>query len=90
MERYAIIKDGSVVNIIEYEEQPTTPPAGFEDGHIAIQTDEASIGWIYANNVFTNPNPSEVSVTTSAPSLTDMILSNPTELEKLKQALGIA
>lgn len=90
MERYAIIKDGSVVNIIEYEEQPTTPPAGFEDGHIAVQTNEASIGWIYANGIFTNPNPPEVSVRTPALSLTDMILADSTELAKLKQALGIA
>lgn len=90
MKIYAIIKDGIVVNTIEYEEQPTTPPAGFEDGHIAVQTNEASIGWIYANGIFTNPNPPEVSVRTPAPSLTDIILADPTELAKLKQALGIA
>lgn len=90
MERYAIIKDGIVINTIEYEEQPTNPPAGFEDGHIAIQTDEASIGWEYANEKFTNPNPVIKTKTTSIPSLTDMILDNPTELAKLKKALGIS
>jgi hypothetical protein len=30
--KYAIVKDGVVVNVIEYEEQPSTPPAGFEEG----------------------------------------------------------
>ena len=87
--KYAIVKDGIVVNLIEYAEQPTTPPAGFEDGHIAIQADHVSIGWTYANGTFTDPNP-ETSETFTPMSLTDMIMSNPTELTKLKQALGLA
>ena len=29
MNKYAIVKDGVVVNVIEYESQPSTPPAGF-------------------------------------------------------------
>lgn len=87
--KYAIVKDGVVVNLIEYAEQPTTPPAGFEDGHIAIQADHVSIGWTYVNGTFTDPNPPASEI--SAPiSLTDMIMSNPTELTKLKQALGLA
>lgn len=86
--RYAIIKDGVVVNVIEYESQPSTPPAGFEDGHTAIQAENVSIGWTYANGQFTNPNPQEQAQVNSV-SLTDMILSNPAELAKLKQALGI-
>ena len=86
--RYAIVKNGVVVNIIEYAEQPSTPPAGFENGHVAVQTDNVSIGWTYANGQFTNPNPQEQAQTNST-SLTDMILANPTELAKLKQALGI-
>jgi hypothetical protein len=86
--RYAIIKNNTVVNIIEYEAQPSTPPAGFEDGHTAIQAENVSIGWTYANGQFTNPNPPEQAQVNSV-SLTDMILSNPTELAKLKQALGI-
>lgn len=89
MERYAIIKDGIVVNTVEYEDQPTNPPAGFDDGHIAIKTDEASIGWLYANGAFTNPNPILATKTTPSKSLTDIILADPTELAKLKQALGI-
>jgi hypothetical protein len=89
MNKYAIIKDGVVVNVIEYESQPSTPPAGFEDGYVAIQTNVASIGWTYANGQFTNPNPPEVVEMPAPKSLTDLILESPTELAKLKQALGI-
>jgi hypothetical protein len=89
MNKYAIIKEGVVVNVIEYEEQPTTPPAGFEEGHVAIQADRVSIGWTYANGQFTDPNPPEVIDMPAPKSLTDMILESPTELAKLKQALGI-
>jgi hypothetical protein len=85
--RYAIVKDNTVVNIIEYEEQPATPPAGFEDGYVAVQADNVSIGWTYANGQFTDPSPQQEA--TNSVSLTDMILANPTELAKLKQALGI-
>ena len=85
--RYAIVKNNTVVNIIEYEAQPSTPPAGFEDGHTAIQAENVSIGWTYANGQFTNPNPQQE--VTNSMSLTDMILASPTELAKLKQALGI-
>jgi hypothetical protein len=85
---YAIVKNGIVVNVIEYSSQPATPPPGFEDGHIAVQADTANIGWNYANGQFTNPNPSTSEA--SAPlSLTDMILASPTELAKLKTALGL-
>lgn len=87
---YAIVKDGVVVNTIEYQEQPTTPPPGFEDGHVAIQADHVSPNWHYANGTFTNPNPPEVVVIENPMSLTDMILADPTELAKLKTALGIA
>jgi hypothetical protein len=87
--KYAIVKDGVVINVIEYESQPYTPPAGFEEGHVAVQADNVSIGWTYANSTFTNPNPPEVIEMTTPKSLTDMILENPAELAKLKQALGI-
>jgi hypothetical protein len=87
--KYAIIKNGVVINVIEYEEQPSTPPAGFSEGHEAIQTDVASPNWHYANGVFTDPNPLEQSQFDSHKSLTDMILESPTELAKLKQALGL-
>jgi hypothetical protein len=89
MNTYAIVKDGVVVNTIEYAEQPTTPPPGFEDGYEAIQSSEASIGWTYENGQFTNPvQPEAVDMPPTA-SLTDMILANPTELAKLKTALGL-
>ena len=88
--KYAIIKDGVVVNVIEYESQPSTPPAGFETGHTAIQADAVSVGWTYANGTFTDPNPPEQMQVDPPKSLTDMILESPTELAKLKQALGIA
>jgi hypothetical protein len=88
--KYAIVKDSVVVNVIEYESQPSTPPAGFEDGHVAIQADAVSIGWTYANGIFTDPNPPEVINMPASKSLTDMILESPTELAKLKQALGLA
>jgi len=87
--KYAIVKDGVVVNVIEYEAQPSTPPPGFEAGHVAIQADRVSPGWRYANGTFTNPNPPEVVEMPAPKSLTDMILADPTELAKLKTALGI-
>jgi hypothetical protein len=89
MQKYAIVKNGVVVNLIEYESQPATPPPGFESGHVAIQSDVVSPGWHYVNGQFTNPNPPEVSELPVPTSLTDMILSNPEELAKLKLALGI-
>jgi len=87
--KYAIVKNGVVVNVIEYETQPTTPPPGFEAGHVAIQADRVSPGWHYTNGQFTDPNPPEVVEMPTPMSLTDMILSNPAELAKLKTALGI-
>jgi hypothetical protein len=89
MKKYAIVKDNLVVNVIEYESQPTTPPPGFEDGYVAIQADAVSPGWHYIDGKFVNPNPPEIVEMITTPSLTDMILSNPTELAKLKLALGL-
>jgi hypothetical protein len=86
---YAIVKNGVVVNVIEYESQPTTPPPGFDEGNQAIQADHVSIGWTYSNGHFTDPNP-PTQTTIEVKSLTDMIMESPTELAKLKQALGIA
>ena len=87
--KYAIVKDGVVVNVIEYAEQPSAPPSGFEAGHVAIQADNVSPNWHYANGQFTDPNPPETVDMPEPKSLTDMILADPTELAKLKQALGI-
>jgi len=87
--KYAIIKDGVVVNVIEYQRQPSTPPAGFDAGHEAIQADAVNPGWHYANGTFTDPNPPQQIHVDPPKSLTDMILANPTELAKLKTALGL-
>ena len=87
--KYAIVKDGVVVNVIEYESQPTMPPAGFDEGHEAIQADNISPNWHYANGQFTDPNPPEQIQIDAPKSLTDMILADPTELAKLKTALGL-
>lgn len=57
MQRYAIIQGENVINVIDYESQPTNPPPGFEDGIIAVQSDEASVRWTYKNDVFTAPQP---------------------------------
>jgi len=93
MNKYAIVKDGVVVNIIEYESQPSNPPPGFEEGHIAIEVDENNTvgpNWHYIDNEFFNPNPPEPSEMPEPISITDLILNNPEELAKLKQALGIS
>lgn len=85
--KYAIVKDGVVVNLIEYETQPATPPDGLDEGHTAIQSDDASIGWVYANGEFTDPNPP---AQTAAPkSFLDLIAEDPVELAKFKATLGI-
>jgi hypothetical protein len=90
MNKYAIVKDGVVINVIEYAEQPSTPPDGFDEGYVAIQANNVSVGWTYADGQFTNPNPTQNIEMPAPKSLTDMILESPTELAKLKQALGIA
>ena len=89
MNTYAIVKDGSVINIIEYDAQPTTPPPGFDAGHEAIQADAVSPGWVYANGAFTNPNPPVVIEMPPMKSLAEQIIDNPAELAKLKAALGV-
>ena len=90
MNKYAIVKNGAVVNVIEYESQPSNPPPGFEEDHVAIQADRVSPGWQYENGEFFDPNPPEPIEMPQPASLTDLILSNPDELTKLKAALGIA
>jgi len=55
LQNYAIIDGINVINIIQYEEQPTNPPPGFESPIIAVQSDIASIGWTYVDGVFIAP-----------------------------------
>jgi hypothetical protein len=54
--RHVILKDNVVVNVIEYETEQTGCPEGLENV-IALASDEGQIGWLYANNTFTDPNP---------------------------------
>ena len=54
--RHVILKDNVVVNAIEYDTVQTGCPEGLEDV-IAIASEEGQIGWVYADGVFTNPNP---------------------------------
>jgi hypothetical protein len=90
MQTYAIIKGNLVENIIEYDSQPTTPPPGFDDGYIAVQADRASPGWLYENGEFVDTTPPvEPMVMPPVKTLAEQILSNPDELARLKQALGL-
>ena len=88
MERYAIIDGSDVINVIEYDAQPSNPPPGFDDPIIAVQSDKASPGWQYVKEAFvdtTPPAPPAPPIVT----LVEQIFSNPTELAKLKAALGL-
>ena len=87
---YAIVKNGVVVNLIEYDAQPTTPPSGFDDGYIAIQADRVSIGWQYANGAFVDTTPpAEPIVMPPTLTLVEQILASPADLVALKHALGL-
>lgn len=57
MNRYAIIDGINVINVIEYETQPSNPPPGFENPIIAVQSDVASPGWTYVDGQFIAPLP---------------------------------
>jgi len=87
--KHAIIKDGVVINVIEYEQTIQGTPPGFDNEVIAIPADNVSPGWHYANGTFTDPNPPQVVEFEQPKSLTEQILSNPEELAKLKTALGL-
>jgi len=89
MDKYAIVKDGVVINVIEYESQPSSPPSGFESGHVAILADRVSPNWHYEDGKFFDPNPPELVEMPQPTTLTDLILNNPDELARLKTALGI-
>ena len=90
MQTYAIIKGNLVENIIEYDAQPATPPPGFDEGYTAVQSDRVSPGWLYENGAFIDTTPPvEPMVMPKMPTLAEQILSNPDELARLKQALGL-
>ena len=87
--KHAIIKDGVVINVIEYEQIIQETPPGFEDGVIAIPAEYVSPGWHYVDGSFVDPNPPTLIVSEQPKSLTEQILSNPEELAKFKAALGL-
>jgi hypothetical protein len=87
--KHAIIKDGVVVNVIEYEQTIQGTPPGFDDGVIAIPAENVNPGWHYADGKFTDPSPPETIFVEPPKSLTEQILSDPVELAKLKTALGL-
>jgi len=55
LQRYAIIDGINVINVIEYEAQPSNPPPGFDETIIAVQSDTAGPGWTYVNGQFIAP-----------------------------------
>jgi hypothetical protein len=55
LQNYAIIDGTDVVNIIQYEDQPSNPPPGFESPIIAVQSDTAGPGWTYVDGQFIAP-----------------------------------
>ena len=58
MDMYAIIYNNSVVNIIEYDSQPSNPPPGMENGYFAVLLPiDCGIGYTYNNGIFTAPQP---------------------------------
>lgn len=54
---YAVVKDGVVINTIVAPKNYTYP---FDDGAIAIPSDEAGIGWRYENGKFIPPEETEL------------------------------
>ena len=89
MQTYAIIKDGKVENVIDYESQPITPPPGFEDGYIAVQSDGVSPGWLYENGQFIDSNPVDPRAILQVKTLAEQILASPDDLAAFKKALGL-
>lgn len=57
LKRYAIIDGTTVVNVVEYDNDPGNPPPGFPANYIAVQHDEAGPGWTYENGVLIDTTP---------------------------------
>ena len=55
MARYAIVDGENVVNVIEYDEEPSNPPPGFDPQIVAVQSDIAGPGWNYINDELVAP-----------------------------------
>ena len=86
--RHVILKENTVVNVIEYETIQTGCPEGLEDV-IAIASDEGQIGWTYADGIFTDPNPPVAPE--PLPELTpqEKLASAGLTVDELKSMLGI-
>lgn len=57
LSRYAIVNTATsqVVNVIEYDAVPSSPPPGFDDGYIAVQSDDADSTWSWKDGVLIAP-----------------------------------
>lgn len=53
MKKYAMISDGVVINVVEWDEDGTWDPVAA--GAIPCP-DNVSVGWLYDGEVFTDPN----------------------------------
>lgn len=60
LRRYAIIDGTSVVNAVEYEQEPSVPLDGFPDNFIAVEHPRAGVGWSYIDGEFVEPNQTPV------------------------------
>ena len=54
---YAIVTGGTVINVVDYQQPPTVPPPGFDEGCVAILAAGVSPGWLYQNGEFIDPSP---------------------------------
>ena len=57
MTRYAILDGDTVVNVIEYEQDPGDPPPGFPATFTAMLAGDAGPGWKLVNGVLVDPTP---------------------------------
>ena len=86
--RHVILKDNTVVNVIEYATVQAGCPAGLEDV-IALSSDEGQIGWSYANNTFTDPNPPVAPEPLPESTPQEKLANAGLSVEELKVLLGI-
>ncbi len=56
--RYAVVKEGVVENVIEWDGEEMLPGLGGAD---FIRSDTAGIGYLYVNGAFEDPDPAPVS-----------------------------
>jgi hypothetical protein len=86
--RHVILKDNVVVNVIEYETLQTGCPEGLENV-IALASDEGQIGWLYANNTFTDPNPPVAPEPLPEPTPQEKLANAGLSVDELKELLGL-